>query len=271
MDRENIKRGSFLKQLRTSSRMSERDLAEMLDVETSDIAVWETGIKFPEDSATIEKLAKIFHVTKREILNGEYKKDKVVTEIEHDSKVYEDYTLSNTGKNILIITLSCVILLILFVTIFSVSKNVNKKVNKVDISQYYVSDDREVVTHSPKTVNESVVRNTVALNSNKVYNPERLLDYGFTKSGDKYTKSYTRHKIEYQNGKFYLYFKSNHYRETYVKDLSTDKIMLTVYSGSYSNTFEYDTYSIKDCSKYTCRYTNDYLNYINFLSVKIGE
>ena len=76
MDKENIKRGAFLKEVRTANLLSEEELAELLGVETSDITVWETGIKFPEDNGTLDELSRILKVSKKELQNGEFKKDK---------------------------------------------------------------------------------------------------------------------------------------------------------------------------------------------------
>ena len=275
MDRENFKRGSFLKQLRTSNGMSERDLAEILDVEKSDIAVWETGIKFPDDSATIERLAKLFHVTKREILNGEYKKERTTTEVEYNEKTVttEDTLLSNTGKNVLIVALSCVILLILVVSIYSVASNINKKVN-LDLTQYQVSDEREEIIHVPRRINETVITNTTALTANYTYNADKLLAYGFTKSGNKYSKSFDRNKIEFYDGKFYLTYKSRQtsYKEIYSKDVFGSKFQVTVYNGTIYYDYEDEGgYTAKNCYAYSCSNTTDYKRYVNFLINEIRE
>ena len=276
MDKENIKRGSFLRQLRTSSHMTERDLAEILDVEVSDIAVWETGIKFPEDAATIDKLAKLFHVTKRELMNGEYRKDKV-TEVEYVEKKKrvvedEDYTLSNTGKNILIITLSCVVLIILLVTIFSITINASKKVN-VDYSQYYVSDEREEVVHTPKKYNENIIYNTQVLSQNvNNYNEDILLDYGFAKSGNKYTKSFKMCTITYVDGVFYLKYSSKNYTEIFDIDVASDRVVIhSIYKGQEDTFYDNKINISKDCTKHVCSNGNDYYKYVIFLSDKIRE
>ncbi|MBR6072792.1 MAG: helix-turn-helix transcriptional regulator [Bacilli bacterium] len=273
MDRENIKKGSFLKLLRTSNHMSERDLAEILDVEPSDITVWETGIKFPEDSATIDKLAKIFHVTKREITNGEYRKDKV-TEVEYKEKKIvdeEDNLLSNTGKNILIVVLSCVILLIIFISIISLTTTVNKKVN-INPADYYVSDEREEIIHTPKSVSETVVRNTVALSQKKTYNPDVLLNYGFNKNGNVYSKSYGEYKIVYKDDVFTLTFYYKGYKEVYEKRVDSSYQKTYIYDTDYKSEYnEQVEPGIIDCTSSLCRYTNDYLKYVNFLSDKVRE
>lgn len=273
MDREIIKKGSFLKLLRTSNHLSERDLAEILDVEPSDIAVWETGIKFPEDSETIEKLAKIFHVTKREIMNGEYRKDRV-TEVDYKekNKVDEDNVLSNTGKNILIVVLSCVILLILFVSIFSVSNTVNKKVN-INPSDYFVSDDREEVIHIPRNTSETIVRNTVVLNQKRAYNADALLNYGFNKSGNTYSKSFGKYKITYKDEIFTVTYNNNRgYTESYSKHVDSNNARVTVRTRDYKAEFDDTVYDSRlDCTKKTCKYMEDYLYYTNFLGDKIRE
>ena len=272
MDRENIKRGSFLKLLRTSNHMSERDLAEILDVEPSDITVWETGIKFPEDSATIDKLAKLFHVSKRELLNGEYRKDKV-TEVEYKEKknVDDDYTLSNTGKNILIVVLSCVILLIIFVSIISLTTTVNKKVN-INPQDYYVSDERDEVIHTPNTINESIVRNTVALSQKRTYNADALLNYGFTKNGNLYSRTYGHFKITYQDEVFTLVYTYRGYKEMYEKGIDSRIAKVQLFDDDFYSSFEEKEDSItRDCTKRSCICADDYLQYINFLSDRIRE
>ena len=72
MKQESIKRGKFLQELREAQEMTQEELAEHMGMTAADITLMETGIKFPEDSETIEKLAFYLNVTKKELLSGDF-------------------------------------------------------------------------------------------------------------------------------------------------------------------------------------------------------
>ena len=268
MDKENIKRGSFLKHLRSVNHISEEKLAELLDVEPSDIAVWETGIKFPDDSATIETLAKVFHVTKREILNGEYKKEKAA-ELEYKEKEDAEI-LSINNKNILIAVLSAVVILIIVVSIISIASSINKKVVAINVEP--VSDEREEIIFTPKKINENIIVNTTAMKPREAYyDPSKLLNYGFVQEGNKYVKRGDKYTITFNDYVFHLSYKYSGSTIDYYHHLLTGlRYQDTTTTSGNVFTWEIDeNLWSTDCTQYKCYGHKDYEEFIEFLSRKI--
>lgn len=67
----NKKIGSFIARLRKEKLMTQRDLADKLNVTNKAVSKWETGEGYPEIT-TLPVLAEILGVTTSELLNGEY-------------------------------------------------------------------------------------------------------------------------------------------------------------------------------------------------------
>ena len=68
MDMEQV--GQFIAELRKSHQMTQKDLAEKLDVSDKAVSKWERGLSCP-DIALLSPLANILGVTTTELLNGE--------------------------------------------------------------------------------------------------------------------------------------------------------------------------------------------------------
>ena len=270
MDKENIKRGSFLKEVRTANLLSEEELADLLGVEPSDITVWETGIKFPEDNPTLEELARILKVSKKELQNGEFKKEKGTMsnamEVEYEElKVDEPTILSNSSKNILLVVLSCIVLFILVVTIASVAGG---KKTYTPVSKEYVSDVREPVHHEPHRSNEYIIQNTQVLSANESsdYSGENLLNYGFVKSGDKYIKKTNKYKVEYYKSTFYLTVYNKPGNLYITRDARQSLMKYTDANRAKTVTVEMAPPSGEvDCDIDICSYNVDYYRYLNLL------
>ena len=271
MDKENIKRGAFLKEVRTANLLSEEELAELLGVEPSDITVWETGIKFPEDNGTLEELARILKVTKKELQNGEFKKDKLANTKEVIDVEYEELRndepsiMSNSSKNVLLVVLSCLVLFILVITIASITGG---KKTYTPVNRENVSDVREPIHHEPHRSNEYIIQNTQVLSANETshYDGAKLLNYGFVKSGDKYIKKTNKYKIEYYNSTFYLtvYNKSGNLYVT--RDARQSLMKYTDANRAKTVTVEMAPPSGEmDCDIDICSYSNDYYRYLNLL------
>ncbi len=76
MDQEKI--GKFIYKLRKEKGLTQKDIAEKLNISDNSVSKWERGINIP-DISYLPFLADIFNVTVNELLNGEYdykKKDK---------------------------------------------------------------------------------------------------------------------------------------------------------------------------------------------------
>lgn len=69
-----IKMGSFLKELRLEKRLTQEQLAERLNVSNRSISRWETGNTLPDISLLIE-LAEFYDVEIKEIIDGERKSE----------------------------------------------------------------------------------------------------------------------------------------------------------------------------------------------------
>lgn len=69
---DQVKIGSFLKELRKEKNLTQENLAEQLNVSNRTISRWETGINMPDISMLIE-IADFYDVSISEIIDGEKK------------------------------------------------------------------------------------------------------------------------------------------------------------------------------------------------------
>ena len=76
---DNLKFGSFIKELRKEKNMTQKELAEKIGLTDKAISKWERGLSFP-DITMLSSLAKVFDVDVSEILNGERGKEKISKE-----------------------------------------------------------------------------------------------------------------------------------------------------------------------------------------------
>lgn len=73
---DNIKFGSFIKDLRKEKNMTQKELAKKIGLTDKAISKWERGLSFP-DITMLTSLAEVFDVDVSEILNGERGKEKI--------------------------------------------------------------------------------------------------------------------------------------------------------------------------------------------------
>ena len=76
---DNLKFGSFIKELRKEKNMTQKELADKIGLTDKAISKWERGLSFP-DITMLSSLAEVFDVDVSEILNGERGKEKVSKE-----------------------------------------------------------------------------------------------------------------------------------------------------------------------------------------------
>lgn len=88
---DNIKFGNFIKELRKSHGLTQKDLAEKINLTDKAISKWERGLSFP-DITMLNSLSEVFGVSVSEIVNGEYGEEK----IDIDLKVKE--AIENINK-----------------------------------------------------------------------------------------------------------------------------------------------------------------------------
>lgn len=110
---DNKKFGNFIKELRHKNNMTQKELAEKLNLTDKAISKWERGLGFP-DITMLKSLAEIFKVDVSEILNGQYGKkenmdiDKAVNEAVEEIKKKSQkrkIIIQKAKKNIGIISL----------------------------------------------------------------------------------------------------------------------------------------------------------------------
>lgn len=70
------KQGKFLKSLRLEQNITQQELGDLLHYSDKAISKWERGKAFPNNSDTLESIARIFNVTVEELLYGERKNPK---------------------------------------------------------------------------------------------------------------------------------------------------------------------------------------------------
>lgn len=107
MDSEKI--GKFICELRKSKGLTQKNIADKLNISDNSVSKWERGLNIP-DISSLTILSKIFNVTVSELLNGEYdykKKNKNYLEL---TKVIEiNNLMKNYGKKRIIDNLNLTI------------------------------------------------------------------------------------------------------------------------------------------------------------------
>lgn len=100
---DQIKIGSFLKELRLEKGLTQGQLAEQINVSNRSVSRWETGNTLPDISILIE-LAEFYETDIKEIIDGERKSEKTNNEIKETLVKIADYT--DIEKNSIIKKLS---------------------------------------------------------------------------------------------------------------------------------------------------------------------
>ncbi len=114
---DNIKFGKFIQELRKEKNMTQKELAQKLNLTDKAISKWERGIGFP-DIAMLKPLSEIFNISIIELLNGEKEN---VQEIDLDSRILailkqkEKEKDRKVGK---VIGISSTIIVVLTITLY---------------------------------------------------------------------------------------------------------------------------------------------------------
>lgn len=112
MDIEKI--GLFIKELRNEKKLTQKELAEKLNITDRAISKWERGKGLP-DISYLEDLSKIFEVSILEILKGERSneihKEDILYSVEYGSKLEKEktYEVYNRLLNIIIISIMLIV------------------------------------------------------------------------------------------------------------------------------------------------------------------
>lgn len=96
---DQIKVGSFLKELRKKKGLTQEQLAERLNVSNRSVSRWETGSTLPDISILIE-LAEFYEVDIKDIIDGERKSESMNEETKELMNKVVDYT-SNDKETII--------------------------------------------------------------------------------------------------------------------------------------------------------------------------
>ena len=118
-----IKIGSFLKELRKEKGLTQEQLAEALNVSNRSVSRWETGSTMPDLSILIT-LAEYYDVEVREIIDGERKSEAMNQEMKETLQKVADYTETQNLKSMRVgILTMCIVFVIL--VIISMGKEVS--------------------------------------------------------------------------------------------------------------------------------------------------
>ena len=94
---DQIKIGSFLKELRNNNNLTQEQLAEKFGVSQRSVSRWENGNTMPDISVLIE-LADYYDIDLREILNGERKTETMKEDLKETLVMVADYTSVEKDK-----------------------------------------------------------------------------------------------------------------------------------------------------------------------------
>lgn len=97
MKMNQIKIGSFLKELRNEKNLTQEQIAEKFGVSQRSVSRWENGNTMPDISVLIE-LSDYYDVDLREILNGERKAKNMNEDLKETLVMVSDYTNEDKKK-----------------------------------------------------------------------------------------------------------------------------------------------------------------------------
>ena len=93
---DQVKIGSFLKQLRKEKELTQEALAEQLRVSSRTISRWETGSNLPDIGLLVE-IAEFYQVSIPEIINGERKSEIMNQETKETAVKMAEYSQNETN------------------------------------------------------------------------------------------------------------------------------------------------------------------------------
>ncbi len=94
---DQIKIGSFLKELRKEKNLTQESLAEQLGISNRTVSRWETGSNMPDISMLVE-LAEFYDVSIPEIINGERKSENMNQETKETAEKMAEYSKKETKR-----------------------------------------------------------------------------------------------------------------------------------------------------------------------------
>ena len=110
-----LKCGEFIASLRKEKNLTQKELADKLNVSDKAISRWETGKGYP-DVDSLQALSKFFGVTINELLAGEKAENKTIEEIAEEniiSAIVETEKNKKTKKSTVILSITTALILII--------------------------------------------------------------------------------------------------------------------------------------------------------------
>ncbi len=119
--------GSFICEERKKMNLTQKQLADMLNITDKAISRWETGKGYP-DIEMLVKLSETFNISVNELLNGERVKQENISKVADEQIVTAYKKEKSTKKKSKIIISIILVLSLIFCCIFSniISKNLNR-------------------------------------------------------------------------------------------------------------------------------------------------
>ena len=105
---DQLKTGRFIKLLRTEKQLTQREIAEKLNISEKTVSKWETGNGMPEVSLTLP-LCKILEISVNELLSGERLDPEKYCEKAEENIVFLSADKTDPKKKTVICTVSCVL------------------------------------------------------------------------------------------------------------------------------------------------------------------
>lgn len=152
---DNIKIGQFIKEQRKKQNLTQKELAEQLNITDRAISRWERGVGCP-DISLLEELATILDITILELLKGQKLKENASP---NNNLLLESMTFSkvNTLKKLKKIstyfTIFSITLLIIFILITNI-KSIKIETKSYDFSDYFRKEKIEITMPPTKPLKE---------------------------------------------------------------------------------------------------------------------
>ena len=267
--------GNYLIELRKNKDMSQKELAEKLDVSNKTISRWETGVSFP-DIAYLNKMCEIFDVSLSKLIDGNNTENKnlknLITISNKNSKRIKIFSI------VLIIAIIVIFYLLFKICFFEIYKSNNmethlnyierksqlEKADSLEVTNtynYFVGEEKNCSSYYEyynikfceldKEFSEESYDEKYTLDNGIFYNMSRkiLLSNGDTPS----KKTILLSKIPYDDNNYVL-------ESNTLTSYSNNKIIknISIFSSFYKITKFYDFYKfIGDIEEIT--YINTYI------------
>lgn len=154
---DNRKIGNFIKTLRKEKNLTQKALADQLNITDRAISRWERGIGCP-DISLLEELAKILDVTVLELLKGE-KLDPQNTLNELDLLESMNLSKKNIMDKIKIIASYLTVLIVTTISLFIIMANIQSiylEHKKYDFTDYLSEEKNSSITTTEPTLAQSI-------------------------------------------------------------------------------------------------------------------